>query len=77
MPREEAEFNLSYYNSMTTWIDLDRLLELLTLTRDDILRTVWGHDVFVTTRSVDRCISTLRAKIEPDPDEPQFITTVR
>ena len=37
MPREEAEFNLSYYNSMTTWIDLDRLLELLTLTRDDIL----------------------------------------
>ena len=26
MPREEDEFELSYYNSMTTWIDLDRLL---------------------------------------------------
>ncbi|MDA7881890.1 UTP--glucose-1-phosphate uridylyltransferase, partial [Akkermansiaceae bacterium] len=23
MPREEDEFELSYYNSMTTWIDLD------------------------------------------------------
>jgi hypothetical protein len=33
MPREEQEFNLSYYNSMTTWIDVDRLLTLFGLTR--------------------------------------------
>jgi hypothetical protein len=33
MPREEDEFNLSYYNSMTTWIDIDRLLEVFRLTR--------------------------------------------
>ena len=26
MPREEDEFALSYYNSMTTWIDIDKLL---------------------------------------------------
>ena len=37
MPREEDEFALSYYNSMTTWIDLDQLLALFALTRDDIL----------------------------------------
>lgn len=37
MPREEDEFALSYYNSMTTWIDLDRLLDLFCLTREDIL----------------------------------------
>ncbi|MEN8772220.1 MAG: UTP--glucose-1-phosphate uridylyltransferase [Akkermansiaceae bacterium] len=37
MPREEDEFALSYYNSMTTWIDLDRLLELFGLSREDIL----------------------------------------
>jgi len=24
MPREEAEFDLSYYNTLTTWIDIDR-----------------------------------------------------
>ena len=37
MPREEDEFALSYYNSMTTWIDLDQLLALFGLDRDDIL----------------------------------------
>jgi UDP-N-acetylglucosamine pyrophosphorylase len=33
MPREEDEFKLSYYNSMTTWIDVDQLLALFGLTR--------------------------------------------
>lgn len=37
MPREEDEFSLSYYNSMTTWIDVDKLLSLFGLTREDIL----------------------------------------
>jgi DNA-binding response OmpR family regulator len=46
-------------------------------TRDEILRHVWGYDVIVTTRSVDRCITTLRGKIEPNPAEPTFIKTVR
>src|SRR5881409_1936192 len=36
MPREEAEFVLSYYNSMTTWIDLDKLLSAFGLTRNDL-----------------------------------------
>ena len=47
------------------------------LTRDEILSRVWGYDVLVTTRSVDRCVNTLRAKIEPDPANPRFIQTVR
>ncbi len=38
MPDEEAEFNLTYYNTLTTWIDLDQFLALLGLTRDDILQ---------------------------------------
>ena len=36
MPREEAEFALTYYNSMTTWIDIDKLLGLFGLTRSDL-----------------------------------------
>ncbi len=47
------------------------------LTRDEILDRVWGHGVFVTRRSVDRCVNTLRAKIEADPARPRFIQTVR
>jgi len=47
------------------------------LTRDEILRSVWGYDVFVTARSVDRCVTTLRQKIEPDPRRPTLIQTIR
>ncbi len=46
-------------------------------TRNEILKAVWGYDVFVTTRSVDRCVTTLRAKIETDPHAPRFVQTVR
>ena len=37
LPQEDAEFDLSYYNTLTTWIDLDALLALFSLTRQDIL----------------------------------------
>ena len=47
------------------------------LTRDTILDGVWGGDVIVTDRSVDRCVTTLRSKIEPDARNPVFIQTIR
>lgn len=47
------------------------------LTRSDIIDEVWGHQVIVTGRSVDRCITTLRNKIEPDPQKPTLIQTIR
>lgn len=36
MPREEEEFKLSYYNSMTTWIDIDQLLGVFKLNRKSL-----------------------------------------
>lgn len=36
MPREEQEFDLSFYNSLTTWVDLDGLLALFGLTRAEL-----------------------------------------
>lgn len=47
------------------------------LTRGDILDHVWGNSVIVTSRSVDRCITTLRGKIEPAPRHPTHIRTIR
>jgi len=47
------------------------------LTRDTILDGVWGNEVIVTDRSVDRCVTTLRGKIESDPHNPAFIQTIR
>ncbi len=46
------------------------------LTRDDVLASVWGDSVVVTARSVDRCVRTLRSKIEPDPSRPTLIRTI-
>lgn len=46
------------------------------LTRDEIINVVWGINIFVTQRSVDRCVTTLRKKIEPDPARPTFIRTI-
>jgi DNA-binding response OmpR family regulator len=47
------------------------------LSRDTILNAVWGSSVFVTPRSIDRCVTTLRAKVEPDPRKPTHIHTLR
>jgi DNA-binding response OmpR family regulator len=47
------------------------------LSRDAILDAVWGSSVFVTPRSIDRCVATLRAKIEPEPHRPNYIHTIR
>ncbi len=47
------------------------------LSRDVILNAVWGNAVFVTPRSIDRCVTTLRAKVEPDPHRPIYIQTIR
>lgn len=47
------------------------------LSRDTILNAVWGSSVFVTPRSIDRCVTTLRAKLEPDPRRPSYIHTLR
>ncbi len=55
MPREEDEFRLSYYNSMTTWIDLDQFLAAMGLTREDIIA---GDDAKITA-----AIRTLAAKL--------------
>ncbi|WP_169981190.1 UTP--glucose-1-phosphate uridylyltransferase [Tautonia rosea] len=35
-PREEVEFLLRYYNSMTTWVHIDGLLSAFELTREDL-----------------------------------------
>ena len=36
LPDEKIEFNLSYYNSNTFWIDIDKLLAVFGLDRNDL-----------------------------------------
>ncbi len=46
------------------------------LTRDDILRLVWGEGEAIDLRGIDAHIRRLRAKVEDDPDMPTRIMTV-
>ncbi len=45
--------------------------------RDQLLDAVWGSERFVTPRSVDVYVRRLREKIEPDPENPTHLKTVR
>jgi len=47
------------------------------ISRDEFLDHVWGQNVHVTHRNVDTHLSSLRRKIEADPDAPVFIAGVR
>ena len=46
------------------------------VSRDELLREVWGYLDSPTTRSVDHAVARLRKKIEPDPHHPRFLHTV-
>jgi len=46
------------------------------VSRDDLLRDVWGYQSLCTTRTVDNLIGRLRRKIETDARAPQHIVTV-
>ncbi|MCL4785832.1 MAG: UTP--glucose-1-phosphate uridylyltransferase, partial [Verrucomicrobia bacterium] len=63
MPREELEFTLSYYNSNTCWIDLDKLLAAFGLSRTQLLEPSPGKDETITA-----AIRTLAARM------PTYIT---
>ena len=47
------------------------------LEREYLLEAIWDSPDSVSTRVLDVYISKLRDKIEPDPDNPQVIKTVR
>ena len=46
------------------------------LSREEILDMVWGHDYFGEVKIVDVNIRRLRLKIEDNPQNPAYITTV-
>jgi two-component system response regulator MtrA len=47
------------------------------VSREDLLRRVWGYDYFGDTRLLDVHVRRLRRKIEHDPDHPHCVLTVR
>jgi len=48
-----------------------------TLSRDQILKDVWGYNEDTFTRTVDVHVASLRQKLEKDPKQPELILTVQ
>ncbi len=47
------------------------------LTRDALINQVWDYDYDGNNNTVDVYIRRLRQKVEPDPNDPRYIRTVR
>ena len=45
--------------------------------REMLLERVWGYDYMGESRTVDVHVQRIRSKIEPNPDEPHYLLTVR
>ena len=60
-----------------------RLLEFFLLhpgrayNREQLLEEVWGQQNYVSPRTVDVHVRRLRERIEEQPDDPRYLTTVR
>ncbi|MGG7621471.1 winged helix-turn-helix domain-containing protein [Robertmurraya sp. GLU-23] len=53
------------------------LIERRVISREEMIRYIWGFDYYGGFRIVDINISNLRKKIEKDPKKPQYITTIK
>jgi len=46
------------------------------ISREELLKHIWGYDSYPDTRTVDAHIAKLRRKIEDNPEEPKLIVTI-
>jgi len=46
------------------------------ISREELLKQIWGYESYPDTRTVDAHIAKLRRKIEDKPDEPKLIVTI-
>jgi DNA-binding response OmpR family regulator len=46
------------------------------VSREQLLRDVWGYNQVVVTRTVDNFVAKLRTQVEPKPHEPRYLLTV-
>ncbi|WP_132011278.1 winged helix-turn-helix domain-containing protein [Mesobacillus foraminis] len=53
------------------------LIDRKIISREEIIRYIWGFDYYGETRIVDVNISSLRKKIEKHPKRPQYIKTIK
>jgi two-component system response regulator RegX3 len=83
--RLDVDRHIVTVNGAVTQLPLKEfdLLEVLlrnagrVLTRGQLIDRVWGASYVGDTKTVDVHVKRLRTKIEPDPANPRYVTTVR
>ncbi len=61
------EFEVLHY----LWVHRQKVVS-----RDDLLKNIWGYNEFPTTRTIDNFILKLRQIVEANPNDPKVILTV-
>ncbi len=68
-------FTLTKKEAMLLKLLIDREGEVVS--RQQILQSVWGYDVYPSTRTIDNFILSFRKYFEEDPKNPQYFLSVR
>jgi len=68
-------FTLTKKEAMLLKLLIDRKNEVVS--RQQILQSVWGYDVFPSTRTIDNFILSFRKYFEENPAEPRYFVSVR
>lgn len=72
---EQQAFSLTKKEAMLLKLLIDRRNEVVS--RQQILQSVWGYDVYPSTRTIDNFILSFRKYFEADPKNPNFFLSVR
>ncbi len=71
----EGDFMLTKKEAMLLKLLIERRGEVVS--RNQILQSVWGYDVYPSTRTIDNFILSFRKYFEPDPRLPVHFLSVR
>ena len=71
----QGDFTLTKKEAMLLKLLIDRRNEVVS--RQQILQSVWGYDVYPSTRTIDNFILSFRKYFEEDPKNPQYFLSVR
>ena len=70
-----GSFKLTKKEAMLLKLLIERKGEVVS--RQQILQSVWGYDVYPSTRTIDNFILSFRKYFESNPRDPQFFHSVR
>lgn len=71
----QGVFQLTNKESLLLKLLIERQNEVVS--RNQILQTVWGYDVYPSTRTIDNFILSFRKYFENDPRDPKYFHSIR